>query len=118
MYPKEFCRKSGKRKAFPKKAKPKINNIMFANPKFRFFRILRSSIGCFTVSSVVMNIIKLTNEIAKQVRIKFEVHPPVFHAALPSERANSRNTKNNVIEMKPSKSNERALSVLYSAAVL
>ena len=85
MYPKEFCKYKGRRKELPKKERPKMNNIMLAKPKFLFFKILRSTIGCFTVNSAEIKITKATKEIAKQVRIKSEVQPPVFHAAFPSD---------------------------------
>jgi hypothetical protein len=50
----------------------------------------------------------------KQVSIKSEVQPFVFHEEFPFESASSKNVKKTDIEIKPMKSKERAFSVLYS----
>src|SRR5512140_3878395 len=73
--------------------------------------------GCSTVNSVIRKATSATAEIAKQVRMYAEVHPPVFHEEFPLERANKRKVRDTDMDTKPTRSKERTLSILYSRSM-
>ena len=63
---------------------------------------------------MIKNIINEIAAITKQETMNGDVHPPVFHEALPSVNAKRSEQRNVAIETNPITSNDRVRSVLYS----
>src|SRR5579862_8090216 len=74
--------------------------------------------GCSMENSTIIKITNETEARAKHVRMNGDVQPPVFHAALASASARRSVVRNTVTERKPTKSNERTDSVLYSRWII
>ena len=86
---------------------PKINNTRLLTEKLKYLKRLSSISGCSIENSVIIKTRKDIIEIEKQVKINGDVHPPVFHAELPLDKASNKHVKKDARETNPSRSKDR-----------
>ncbi|MEJ2216011.1 MAG: hypothetical protein P8099_05285 [Gemmatimonadota bacterium] len=94
----------GTRKFAPNMPRPKMNSTALLTAKLKFSNSLILMSGCWTLNSAMRNRPRPSTARAKHARMKLEVQPPVFHAELPLDSANSSAVRPTVSDRNPTMS--------------